>query len=221
MPRLLFTKTGEAVWMSHLDLMRLMQRAFKRAGLPLKHTQGYNPRPSVSIALPLSVGVESIRELLDFELDGAEVSNDEIKRRLNHALVDGIDVLSVYGTGRKIKELTHLYCAVTMEYDRCLPDEAETEARLEALFARESLVVEKKSKNGSVAQDIIPMMRSTIVEQYGTHTIEIRSIICCQNPSMNPMQIAAAVERYEPELKPDFVKCRRIEIYDANGKEFR
>ena len=221
MPRLLFTKTGEAVWMSHLDLMRLMQRAFKRAGLPLKHTQGYNPRPSVSIALPLSVGVESICELLDFELDGAEVSNDEIKRRLNHALVDGIDVLSVYGNGRKIKELTHLYCAVTMEYDRCLPDEAETEARLEALFARESLVVEKKSKNGSVAQDIIPMMRSTIVEQYGNHSIEIRSIICCQNPSMNPMQIAAAVERYEPDLKPDFVKCRRIEIYDANGKEFR
>lgn len=221
MPRLLFTKTGDAVWMSHLDLMRLMQRAFKRAGLPLKHTQGYNPRPSVSIALPLSVGVESIRELLDFELDGAEVSNDEIKRRLNHALVDGIEVLSVYGNGRKIKELTHLYCAVTMEYDRCLPDEAETEARLEALFARESLVVEKKSKNGSVAQDIIPMMRSTIVEQYGNHTIEIRSIICCQNPSMNPMQIAAAVERYESDLKPDFVKCRRIEIYDANGKEFR
>ena len=51
MPRLLFTKVGESVWMSHLDLMRLMQRAFKRAGFALKHTQGYNPRPSVSIAL--------------------------------------------------------------------------------------------------------------------------------------------------------------------------
>ena len=53
MPRLQFEKTGSAVWMSHLDLMRLFQRAFKRADLPLKHTQGYNPRPSVSIALPL------------------------------------------------------------------------------------------------------------------------------------------------------------------------
>ena len=50
MPRALFEKTGNAVWISHLDLMRLFQRAFKRAGLPLTHTQGYNPRPSVSIA---------------------------------------------------------------------------------------------------------------------------------------------------------------------------
>ena len=58
MPRALFEKTGNAVWMSHLDLMRLLQRAFKRAGLHLKHTQGFNPRPSVSIALPMSVGVE-------------------------------------------------------------------------------------------------------------------------------------------------------------------
>ena len=55
MPRLLFEKKGSAVWISHLDLMRLFQRAFKRADLPLKHTQGFNPRPSVSIALPLSV----------------------------------------------------------------------------------------------------------------------------------------------------------------------
>ena len=62
MPRLCFEKTGNAVWISHLDLMRVFQRAFKRAGLPLTHTQGFNPRPSVSIALPLSVGIESVCE---------------------------------------------------------------------------------------------------------------------------------------------------------------
>ena len=55
MPRLLFEKKGNAIWISHLDLMRVFQRSFKRAGLPLTHTQGFNPRPSVSIALPLSV----------------------------------------------------------------------------------------------------------------------------------------------------------------------
>ena len=69
MARLLFEKTGRAVWISHLDLMRLFQRAFKRSELPLTHTQGFNPRPSVSIALPLSVGVESYCELLVFDLD--------------------------------------------------------------------------------------------------------------------------------------------------------
>ena len=73
MPRLLFEKTGTAIWMSHLDLMRVFQRAFKRAGLPLTHTKGFNPRPSVSIALPLSVGVESVCELLDFDLEGEPI----------------------------------------------------------------------------------------------------------------------------------------------------
>ena len=95
MPRLLFEKTGNAVWISHLDLMRVFQRAFKRAGLHLKHTQGYNPRPSVSIALPLSVGVESKCELLDFELDNDAVTNDEILDKLNDTLVAGIRILLV------------------------------------------------------------------------------------------------------------------------------
>ena len=83
MPRLLFEKTGNAVWISHLDLMRLFQRAFKRAGLPLTHSGGFTPRPQVSIALPLSVGVESKCELLDFDLDGQLPPLDEIKDRLN------------------------------------------------------------------------------------------------------------------------------------------
>ena len=100
MPRILFEKKGNAVWISHLDLMRLFQRAFKRAGLPLTHTQGFNQRPSVSIALPLSVGVESVCELLDFELDGEDVACDEIRRRLNENLVEGIRVLAVCKKGR-------------------------------------------------------------------------------------------------------------------------
>ena len=114
MARLLFEKRGNAVWISHLDLMRLFQRAFKRAGLPLTHTQGFNPRPSVSIALPLSVGVESTCELLDFDLDGEYPSYDQIMDRLNMALVDGVRVLRVYDDGRKLKELALLQCAIIL-----------------------------------------------------------------------------------------------------------
>ena len=81
MLRALFEKTGNAAYISHLDLMRVFQRSFKRAGLPLTHTQGFNPRPSVSIALPLSVGVESNCELLDFDLDGDKVANRIVEER--------------------------------------------------------------------------------------------------------------------------------------------
>ena len=105
MPRLLFEKTGRAVWISHLDLMRLFQRAFKRAGLPLTHTKGFNPRPSVSIALPLSLGVSSCCELLDFDLEGEKVANEEILTRLNENLVAGVKVLKVYDEMSKIKHL--------------------------------------------------------------------------------------------------------------------
>ena len=115
MPRALFEKTGDAVWISHLDLMRVFQRAFKRADLPLTHTQGFNPRPSVSIALPLSVGIESRCELLDFELEGQKVANEEIMARLNENLVSGVKILAVYDDFSKIKNLAYLDCVLTLE----------------------------------------------------------------------------------------------------------
>lgn len=219
MPRLLFTKTGDAVWMSHLDLMRLFQRAFKRAGLPLTHTQGFNPRPTVSIALPLSVGVESECELLDFDLTGDCPPCDEITARLNAALVPGVTVLKTYTEGRKIKDLALLDVVVTMEYDHGVPQEAAE--WIGALYRRDSLLVEKKGKNGVTEQDIIPMIRSIGVEQTDGNTLQLGARICCQNPSLNPMQLVAAIERYAPEYKPDFAKCCRVEIYDNTQKIFR
>ena len=218
MARLLFEKTGSAVWISHLDLMRLFQRAFKRAGLPLKHTQGFNPRPSVSIALPLSVGVESCCELLDFDIDGDKISNEEICTRLNGALVSGVRVIKVYDGGKKLRELTHLHCSVTLEYDKGVPEGAMQ--RIEQLLHSDSLLVSKKSKNGPVEQDIITMMKSCSVAQTDNAVI-VDATICCQNPSMNPMQIAGAVTRYLPELNPDHAVCARHEILTANGEIFR
>ena len=218
MPRLLFEKTGNAVWISHLDLMRLFQRSFKRAGLALKHSQGYSPRPYVSVILPLSVGVESVCELLDFDLDGDPVPLGEIRDRLNRALTEGIRVLDVYEEGAKIKHLALLDCAVTMEYDHGVPEGAA--ATVASLFARESLIVEKKGKNGPTEQDIIPMIRRMDATA-GEKALTLRALVCCQNPSLNPMQLAAAVSKYLPELTPDHVRCRRIGIYDANEKVFR
>ena len=219
MARLLFEKTGNAVWMSHLDLMRLFQRAFKRAGLNLKHTQGFNPRPSVSIALPLSVGVESICELLDFELEGDLPSMEEIRERLNKVLVTGVRVHSVSHSGRKLRDLALLDCKVTLEYEREVGEDAADAIR--QLFLSDQLFVAKKSKNGTVEQDIIPMLHRIAVTYRDTHHIDLDARICCQNPSMNPIQLVGAVSRYLPEYSPGYFTCRRIEIYDTDEKEFR
>lgn len=219
MHRLLFEKTGNAVWISHLDLMRVFQRAFKRAGLPLTHTQGFNPRPSVSIALPLSVGVESVCELLDFELDGASTTCTDMRDRLNGALIEGVRVREVYDTGRKLKELSYLHCAVTFEYDSSIPEDAER--KIGDLFKQTELIVPKKGKNGVQDQDVIPMIRSLEIKRAGEQELLIDCIICCQNPTLNPAQLAAAVKMYLPEMSPDFACCKRLEILDSNGNVFR
>lgn len=219
MPRALFEKRGNAVWMSHLDLMRLFQRAFKRAGLKLTHTQGFNPRPSVSIALPLSVGIESGCELLDFDLDGQKPGNEEICQKLNEVLVDGVQVLSVYDDGAKIKHLALLDVKVCLEYDSGIPAQGLEE--IEQLFRRKELLVEKKGKNGTVQQDIIPMIRAIRVKVLDDNQLQLMARICCQNPTLNPMQLSSAIEVYLPHLTPDFVRCSRIEIYDINENLFR
>ena len=87
MPRIRFEKVGNAVWISHLDLMRVFQRAFRRGGILIRHSQGFTPRAHVSIALPLPVGTESVCELLDFDLaEGVSVPLCEIPDRLNATL---------------------------------------------------------------------------------------------------------------------------------------
>ena len=218
MLRALYIKTDEAVYISHLDLMRVFQRAFARADLHLTHTHGYNPRPSVSIAMPLSLGVSSQCELLDFELDGQNVAHDEICQRLNQTLIPGVRVLRVYDNGRKIRDLSLLRCKVTLEYDKGVT--SETTELIRQLFARDSLMVTKKGKNGPVQQDIIPLIRQLDVSA-GEQKIVLTALVCCQNPSLNPMQLHEAICLYLPESKPDFARCERLEIYDADEKVFR
>ena len=218
MPRALFEKVGSARFISHLDLMRLFQRAFKRAGLPLTHTQGFNPRPSVSIALPLSLGAESHCELLDFDLE-SPVPLEDIRNRLNAALIDGIRVREVYDNGAKIKYLALLQSRLTLEYDGGIP--AGAESAIGQLFAREALVLEKKNRNGVTQQDIIPMIRNLEISRISEGELRLDVLHCCQNPSLNPMQLGAAIEKYLPELTPDYIRVCREEIYTEDKTVFR
>lgn len=219
MLRALFEKTGNAAYISHLDLMRLFQRAFKRAGLPLTHTQGYNPRPSVSIALPMSLGAESLCELLDFDLEETYQDLENMRQRLNEALVEGVQVRQIYEGGSKLKNLALLEAELTFEYDAGVPEGAKAE--LEALFARNDLTVEKKSKRGIQQQEISAMVRRGEITQISPQEVSLRALVHCQNPTLNPMQLAVAVETYLPHLRPDFVRCCRLEVYNEAEEIFR
>lgn len=219
MPRILFSKTGNAVWISHLDIMRLFQRAFKRSGFHLKHTQGFNPRPSVSIALPLSVGVESYCELLDFELEDPGITCMEIAEKLNLNLIDGVYVNEVYDEGAKLKYLKYLQCEIDLDYDNGIPDGAEFS--IHGLFKQNELWIEKKSKRGITSQNIIPMIHDMSIRKLTDQRLRMSAMISCQEPSLNPSQLYTAIEGYLPQYKPDFYACRRCELFNIEKQIFR
>ena len=116
--RLLFAKEGDAIWISHLDLMRVFQRAFRRAGMLLRHSQGYTPHAYVSILLPMSVGVSSQCEVLDYELDPGDTTPEaEIPAKLNACLPAGIRILASYESEKKAGKLGFLQARLDLEYD--------------------------------------------------------------------------------------------------------
>ena len=207
------------MWISHLDLMRVFQRAFRRAGLMVKHSQGFTPRAIVSIALPLSVGTESCCELLDVELEGEVPACDVIRDELNRTMPVGIRVLEVYEAQRKIKELTHLQAQVVLEYDNGVPETAAEQ--ISAMLTGESLIMVKHSRKGETETDLLPMLQNFSITQTDAQTLCLDVRVCAQNPSLNPQLLAQAVEKYLPAVKPDFAFSRRLEIYDANGEVFR
>ncbi len=215
MHRMLFEKTGRAVWMSHLDLMRLMQRAFRRAGVILHHSQGFTPHAYVSLPLPLSVGTESVCEIMEYELDEALNITPEA---MNRVLPEGVRILAVYESERKLKHLARLRALVRLEYDAGVKDGAVRE--IAALLSAKELLVEKKSKRGLETVDIKPMIFAAELTQKGS-SIEIDCTVSAQNPSLNPTLLAAAVAQKLPEYASDAVFCRRLEIFDSEGQVFR
>lgn len=215
--RLRFKKTGRAVYISHLDLMQTMQRAFSRAGYELKYSEGFNPHPQISIALPLSVGTASLCEIMDFKLkEEADIS--EIPARLTAALPEGIEVTDCYEPQRKAAELKYLKVAGVFEYD-----ERDAERMAEALrdfYSAGEIVISKKTKRGIGETDIKPAIREIGFEAKDK-AVELEAVISAQEPTLNPELLAEALRQLVPDIAPDFAKFTRLESYDKNMEIYR
>ena len=154
--RLRFEKTGRAIYISHLDLMRTMQRAFKRAGVPIWYTQGFNPHAKVTFALPLSVGAQSECEFLDLRL-ARQMDCEEIRDRLNEQLTDEMAVLEVYEPELPFQQIAWATYRIDITCAGITPDLAEEVRRY---LTTSPLMWEKKSKSGVKEVDITTMIRS-------------------------------------------------------------
>lgn len=218
MHRLLFKKEGRAKFISHLDLMRTFQRMFIRSGVPIKHTEGFNPHPYVSVALPLSVGTESVCELLDFHLlEGADMKS--IPTLLNSAAPEGIVAVEVYESDRKVSGIAWLKAQCRLEYDGGIPEKGEE--KIAELFAGKELFINKKTKRGESVVDIAPLYSDLVVKKENDGIIIIEALLAAGQPMLSPAQLVDGIRQNAPELAPDFASYKRIEIFDKDRKIFR
>ena len=216
--RLIFVKEQQASYISHLDVMRTFQRVFPRAGLSIRHSNGFHPHPILSIVLPLPVGQSSECEILDFE-SVEESAGEGVAEALNTGMPAGLRVLDCYAASRPVREMALLRARLEMEYDSGVSEDACE--RIRALFAQEEVYVEKRTKHkGMTELNIVPLIHSlTLTEETGV--IVADAIVAAQDPGLNPALIGAAIARHLPEIAPDFVRVRRKEVYDREMNIFR
>lgn len=154
-----FLKTGDAIYLSHLDLARLMQRALARAGLPVAFTQGFNPHPRLVFAAALAVGTESRAEYADFFLHHP-VGPEEFQSRLNETLPAGVQILEARSVSLSAPALTGLTRAA--DYLILLSAEVRA-AELAAFLEQEEVLLAREGK----ATNIRPLILAAEVVRGG------------------------------------------------------
>lgn len=141
--RVKYTKMGNLKYISHLDLLRTMQRILLRSELPVWYSEGFNPQPKLSFGLPLSVGCESVCEYIDIRLT-EPFSCEEVATRLTDAFPREMRIVSVYHPETKYNDIGCAGYTMTLRSPRVNED---TPATVKTLFGSR-LLVEKKSKRG-------------------------------------------------------------------------
>ena len=142
--RIRFAKKGDKKYLSHHDLMRFFERAIRRAGLPVRMSRGYNPRPKFSIAAALGVGIAAENEILDIEFD-ERLSPEVVRNRLADRMPPGIEINQAEALPRKGARVSAAWYEVTM------PGKAEiTSQAIDTLLEQDEVYVERTAKDRDV-----------------------------------------------------------------------
>ena len=207
--RFRYSKEGKAKYISHLDLMSTMQRSFRRAGINLKYSEGFNPHPYMSVALPLSVGCESSCELIDVAL--AENIKPDVK---TIKLPEGITLIDVYTPVRKFSDITWIEINGNLHYSNPVPQSMVDS--IENCLKKESIIISKRTKRGHKDLDIAPYIKDMKFNK--NNYISFSAKISAQNPTINGDDLVNALD---DEVKPDHISIRRVEIYDESMIVFK
>lgn len=215
--RIIFSKTGRAKYTSHLDTMRTMSRAFKRSGLPVWYTQGFNPHMYINFALPIALGYESICESMDIRLT-EEIPLSEVVDKLNKALPPGFEAVSAAAPASDPKEITWADYTVRLIYHDTKTDAVV--AKLDAFLKLPVIEVVKKSKKGEKTVDIKPLSQVlSIKEEQPAVYLNLR-MASGITVNINPTLLLKAFYSF-CDFEPDGVKITRTAILGESLQPFR
>lgn len=188
--RLAFRKTGILQYISHLDLQRTMTRALIRARIPVWYTEGFNPKPRIAFSAPLSVGCESLYELMDFRVvtpawedEGAELAS--YLEALRGQLPTQLSPLSVYISERKFSEIAYASYDISFAAGDTVKDASE----MMMLLTRTPLCIVKRTGKGEKETDISPMIKQlSVTEEAGV--MHVRATLAAGSSAfLNPEYI--------------------------------
>lgn len=174
--RLRFTKYGKVRFISHRDVARAFERAFRIEALPLAFTQGFSPRPKVSFGLALSVGHESDAEYLDLELR-EPIPAESLVASLSVALPEGMDVTGASALADRAPSLQEVVTAVeyriaVVDGNGNLPERDSVHEAIERVLTASSLEIARTRKGREIVEDLRPIIRKLEVVGTATHVAD-------------------------------------------------
>ena len=208
--RIVFSKTGRIKYVSHLDLVRAMTRAVRRADIPLWYTEGFNKHPYLTFAAPLSLGYEGLRETMDIRM-ADDFPFDELVKRLNAVFPEGLVAISAADVVAKAGDLAAAEYRLTIQ----LPVDVITEA-----LSRPELLVEKRTKKKTMkTMDILPYFKDAVVERGGENaTVMTVALPSGSNENINPGLFVTALKGL---VGTDVdAEVLRLRLLLADGSEF-
>ncbi len=198
--RITFSKTGSLSFISHLDFNHSFIRILKRAGLPLRYSEGFNPRPKIVFGLPLSVGMEGLNELVDISLT-EDLSNEEVEKRLKDAMPPDITVKSVETPLIKLKYIE------LADYEVFFPDYKADAAAIDTVLKNPPPVA-KHAKSGEKLTDITPYLRAHTVTVSDAGTTLFLTLTAYDNMYLKPDYVIDSLNAASLALPEDYMVTR-------------
>lgn len=217
--RLKFSKTGQAKYISHLDTNRVFSRAFARAKINLWYTQGFNPRPYMSFSLPLSLGVESLCENVDIRILD-DLTDDEVKKRVNDALPLGIRIVDVYDDFMDCHDIAYSDYVYKFEFK----DNESALQKIKSVLDSDEILAQKKAKQGKRR-----ILKETDIKQFIVkYNISIRDnnivlnirLLAGPDKNLNPTLLFDTIIRLI-DMDYEWKSIGRINLLTKDFKEYK